>query len=83
MTNSDLKACQDSEAGYEEGVAYALKELNLDNVVMYIDAGHGGWLGWNDNLEPGAQGLAKVYKAAGSPSQVRGISTNIAGWNAW
>ncbi|KAK8113002.1 glycoside hydrolase family 6 protein [Apiospora sp. TS-2023a] len=83
VTNSDLKTCQDSEAGYEEGVAYALKELNLDNVVMYIDAGHGGWLGWNDNLKPGAQGLAKVYKAAGSPSQVRGISTNIAGWNAW
>ncbi|KAK7993770.1 hypothetical protein PG989_007151 [Apiospora arundinis] len=83
VTNIDEKACQDSKAGYEEGVEYALKQLNLDNVVMYIDAGHGGWLGWNDNLKPGAEGLAKVYKAAGSPSQVRGISTNIAGWNSW
>jgi cellulose 1,4-beta-cellobiosidase len=50
---------------------------------MYVDAGHGGWLGWNDNLKPGAQELAKVYKAAGSPSQVRGFATNVAGWNSW
>ena len=83
VTNADLTTCQESKSGYEEGVAYALKTLNLPNVVMYIDAGHGGWLGWNDNLKPGAEGLAKVYKAAGSPSQVRGIATNIAGWNAW
>ncbi|KAJ4303826.1 1,4-beta-D-glucan cellobiohydrolase cel6c [Kalmusia sp. IMI 367209] len=83
VTNADLTTCQQSKAGYEEGVAYALKTLNLDNVVMYIDAGHGGWLGWNDNLKPGAEGLAKVYKAAGSPSQVRGVATNIAGWNSF
>jgi len=83
VTNIDLQSCQNSKQGYEEGVAYALKELNLPNVIMYIDAGHGGWLGWNENLKPGAQGLAKVYKAAGSPSQVRGIATNVSGWNAW
>jgi cellulose 1,4-beta-cellobiosidase len=83
VTNIDLTTCQQSKAGYEEGVAYALKTLNLPNVVMYVDAGHGGWLGWNDNLKPGAQGIASVYKNAGSPSQVRGFATNIAGWNAW
>lgn len=82
VTNIDETACQNSASGYEEGVAYALKTLNLPNVVMYVDAGHGGWLGWNDNLKPGAEELAKVYKAAGSPSQVRGISTNVAGWNS-
>ncbi|PGG98819.1 hypothetical protein AJ80_09456 [Polytolypa hystricis UAMH7299] len=83
VTNIDLQTCQDSASGYREGVAYALRELNLPNVVMYMDAGHGGWLGWNDNLQPGAEELASVYRAAGSPSQFRGISTNVAGWNAW
>ena len=83
VTNADLTTCQQSAAGYRDGVAYALKQLNLPNVVMYIDAGHGGWLGWNDNLKPGAEELAKAYKAAGSPSQVRGIATNVAGWNSW
>jgi cellulose 1,4-beta-cellobiosidase len=50
---------------------------------MYLDAGHGGWLGWNDNLTPGAKELASVYKNAGKPSQLRGFATNIAGWNSW
>ncbi|KAI1380722.1 glycoside hydrolase family 6 protein [Hypoxylon crocopeplum] len=83
VTNADLSTCQESKTAYEEGVAYALKSLNLPNVVMYIDAGHGGWLGWDANLKPGAEELAKVYKNAGSPKQVRGYATNIAGWNAW
>ncbi|KAK6841738.1 hypothetical protein PG990_006268 [Apiospora arundinis] len=83
VTNADLSTCKQSKTAYEEGVAYALKNLNLPNVVMYIDAGHGGWLGWDANLKPGAEELAKVYKAAGSPKQVRGFATNIAGWNAW
>ncbi|KAF9882444.1 exoglucanase 3 precursor [Colletotrichum karsti] len=83
VTNANLATCQASAAGYRDGVAYALKSLNLPNVIMYMDAGHGGWLGWNDNLKPGAEELAKAYKAAGSPSQLRGIATNVAGWNSW
>lgn len=45
VTNSDLTTCQQSASGYRDGVAYALQSLNLPNVVMYLDAGHGGWLG--------------------------------------
>jgi cellulose 1,4-beta-cellobiosidase len=33
--------------------------------------------------EPGAQELATVYKNAGSPKQVRGVATNVAGWNSY
>jgi len=83
VTNSNLTTCQNSAQGYKDGVAYALQQLNLPNVAMYIDAGHGGWLGWDANLQPGADMLSGVYKTAGSPKQVFGISTNIAGWNAW
>jgi cellulose 1,4-beta-cellobiosidase len=83
VTNSNLQTCKDSASGYREGVAYALKSLNLPNIAMYIDAGHGGWLGWNDNLKPGAKELASVYKNAGSPKQVRGVATNVAGWNSY
>ncbi|EEB93799.1 hypothetical protein MPER_07502, partial [Moniliophthora perniciosa FA553] len=74
---------QSSASGYREGVQYALRNLNLPNVAMYIDAGHGGWLGWDANLQPGAQELANAYKGAGSPASVRGFATNVAGWNAW
>ena len=69
VTNSDLQTCKNSAAGYRDGVAYAMKQLNLPNVIMYIDAGHGGWLGWDANLKPGAQGLAKAYTNAGKPKQ--------------
>ena len=50
VTNINLAPCQAAADGYRQGVAYALKSLNLPNVAMYLDAGHGGWLGWNDNL---------------------------------
>ncbi|KAG7092888.1 1,4-beta-D-glucan cellobiohydrolase cel6c [Marasmius oreades] len=83
VTNSGLATCQASASGYRQGVQYALKNLNLPNVAMYLDAGHGGWLGWDANLQPGAQELANAYKGAGSPASLRGFSTNVAGWNAW
>lgn len=83
VTNMDKTACANSADGYENGIAYAIKNLNLPNVIMYIDAGHGGWLGWNANLKPGAKEISKVYKMGGSPAQVRGFSTNVAGWNSW
>ena len=83
VTNSDKQTCKDSASGYRDGVAYAIKNLNLPNVIMYLDAGHGGWLGWDANLKPGAQELAKAFKAGGSPKQLRGIATNTAGWNSW
>ncbi|KAF4635931.1 hypothetical protein G7Y89_g2166 [Cudoniella acicularis] len=83
VTNANLTTCSSAKSDYESGVAYALKNLNLPNVAMYIDAGHGGWLGWDANLQPGSDGITKVYKAAGSPKQVMGFATNTAGWNAW
>ncbi|KAI3393428.1 hypothetical protein diail_4264 [Diaporthe ilicicola] len=83
VTNSDLTTCQNSASGYRDGVAYAIKNLDLPNVVMYLDAGHGGWLGWDANLSPGAKELANAYKAGGSPKQFRGFATNVAGWNSW
>jgi len=50
VTNANVTACANAASDYKAGVAYALKNLNLPNVAMYIDAGHGGWLGWDANL---------------------------------
>ncbi|KAK1226563.1 1,4-beta-D-glucan cellobiohydrolase cel6c [Marasmius sp. AFHP31] len=83
VTNNHLASCQASASGYREGTSYALKTLNFPNVAMYLDAGHGGWLGWNEHTQKGADELANAYKNAGSPSSVRGFVTNVSGWNAW
>lgn len=50
---------------------------------MYLDAGHAGWLGWSANIGPAATLFGNLYTAAGSPSQVRGLATNVANYNAW
>lgn len=34
----------------KEAVSFAMKKLNLPNVALYLDVGHGGVLGWDANL---------------------------------
>ncbi|KUJ18153.1 glycoside hydrolase family 6 protein [Mollisia scopiformis] len=83
VTNLSVQKCANAEAAYKECVEYAISILNLPNVSMYLDAGHAGWLGWSANIGPAATLFASVYSAAGSPSQVRGLATNVANYNAW
>ena len=83
VTNLNVANCSAAESAYKAGVTYAMQQLNLPNVAMYLDAGHAGWLGWSANIGPAAQLFGQLYQAAGSPSQVRGLATNVANYNAW
>ncbi|KAJ5605628.1 hypothetical protein N7510_008409 [Penicillium lagena] len=83
VTNLNVAKCANAESAYLECINYALIQLNLPNVAMYIDAGHAGWLGWSANLQPAATLFANVYKNASSPAAVRGLATNVANYNAW
>ncbi|KAL5118535.1 hypothetical protein ACEQ8H_003550 [Pleosporales sp. CAS-2024a] len=83
VTNMNVAKCSNAADAYKTLTEYAIKTLNLKNVVMYMDAGHGGWLGWTANIEPAAELFASLYKAAGSPAAVRGLVTNVANYNAW
>ncbi|CAG7922049.1 unnamed protein product [Penicillium olsonii] len=83
VTNMNVAKCANARDAYLEGTDYAVKQLNLDNVAMYLDAGHAGWLGWPANLSPAAQLFANVYNNAGKPSALRGLATNVANYNGW
>jgi len=83
VTNLNVAKCQEAQPAYLSGVEYALATLNLPNVAMYMDAGHAGWLGWAANIAPAAQLFSQVYNASGRPSQLRGLSTNVANYNAF
>ncbi|KAL9089776.1 MAG: hypothetical protein Q9165_005570 [Trypethelium subeluteriae] len=83
VTNLNVANCSAAESAYKAGITYAIQQLNLPNVAMYLDAGHAGWLGWSANIQPAAQLFGSLYTAAGSPSQVRGLATNVANYNAW
>ena len=83
VTNLSVEKCANAQGAYLECINYALINLNLPNVAMYMDAGHAGWLGWSANLPPAAELFASVYKNASSPAAVRGLATNVANYNAW
>lgn len=83
VTNLNVAKCANAQSAYYECVNYALEQLNLPNVAMYIDAGHAGWLGWSANLQPAATLFAQVYANASKPAAVRGLATNVANYNAW
>jgi cellulose 1,4-beta-cellobiosidase len=52
VTNMAVEQCANAAPLYKEGIAYAISSLQFPNVHLYIDAAHGGWLGWDDNLAP-------------------------------
>jgi cellulose 1,4-beta-cellobiosidase len=84
VTNQGIPFCANATPIYEEGIAYAIAKLQFPNVALYIDAAHGGWLGWADNLKPTAQIFAKVVamaKKLNPAAKIRGYSTNISNYN--
>ncbi|KAK4657656.1 1,4-beta-D-glucan cellobiohydrolase cel6a [Podospora pseudocomata] len=83
VTNMNVPKCQGAANTYKELTVYALKQLNLPNVAMYLDAGHAGWLGWPANIGPAAELFAGIYKDAGRPTSLRGLATNVANYNGW
>ncbi|KAJ5135830.1 uncharacterized protein N7515_005108 [Penicillium bovifimosum] len=83
VTNMGVSKCANAHDAYLECTNYAVTQLNLDNVAMYLDAGHAGWLGWDANLSPAAQLFAGVYNDANKPAAMRGLATNVANYNAF
>lgn len=85
VTNLGVEKCAGAEQAYKAGVAYAIKKLQFSNVHLYLDAAHGGWLGWDGNLEPSAKLFAEVLGMANSNStteaKVRGLATNVSNYN--
>ncbi|WP_175623717.1 MULTISPECIES: glycoside hydrolase family 6 protein [Paenibacillus] len=82
VTNLSTPACaQASSTGiYEDGVKYALDKLHaIPNVYNYLDIGHSGWLGW-DNNRTGAIALYTdvVNDTAAGLQSADGFITNTA-----
>src|SRR5699024_9891270 len=55
----------------------------LDNVYNYVDAGHHGWIGWEDNFTASAALFYEAANANGaSPDDVHGFIANTANYSA-
>ncbi|KAK5679236.1 hypothetical protein LTS10_008051 [Elasticomyces elasticus] len=86
VTNQGIPKCATAGPVYEEGIAYAISQLQKKNVALYVDAAHGGWLGWDGNLEPAAKEFAKVVQMAQNLTKkatIRGFSINVSNYNPY
>jgi cellulose 1,4-beta-cellobiosidase len=80
-TNLAVQKCAIAENAYLTGIAYSIAQLStLPNVYIYLDACHGGWLGWDDNRVKISQIFLKVLTAAGGVDKIRGFATNTANY---
>jgi cellulose 1,4-beta-cellobiosidase len=84
VTNLGVPFCATATPIYEDGIAYAISKLQYPHVALYMDAAHGGWLGWDDGLPQAAAEFGKVVKLANSKykkgSKIRGFSTDISNY---
>ena len=79
-TNMAIPKCQKAKAVYRNGIVYAIKSFHLPNVSVYLDAGHSGWLGWDDNRTKVAKVFKNVLSEAGGPQMIRGFATNTSNY---
>jgi len=78
-TNQADPHCGNSatSTAYKQGIPYAITALSsLNNVNIYLDAAHGGWLGWQNNLQSFVQTVTQL----GVTNKIRGFSTNVANY---
>ncbi|KOG42967.1 glycoside hydrolase family 6 protein [Streptomyces resistomycificus] len=73
-----------ANGNYQKGVGYALNKLgDVGNVYNYIDAGHHGWIGWDDNFAPTATLMKEAATTEGATvNDVHGFITNTANYSA-
>ncbi|WP_374117796.1 glycoside hydrolase family 6 protein [Streptomyces sp. S07_1.15] len=73
-----------ANGNYVKGVGYALATLgDIENVYNYIDIGHHGWIGWDDNFGPTAELLHEAATSEGATvDDVAGFAANTANYGA-
>jgi len=71
-------AALETRNAYAQGATYALTELtSKTDATVYVDAAHGGWLGWHNNMLK----FMDELKGLDVPwNKIRGFSTNVAGY---
>ncbi|MEU4683805.1 glycoside hydrolase family 6 protein [Streptomyces xinghaiensis] len=73
-----------ANGNYVKGVGYALATFgDIGNVYNYIDIGHHGWIGWDDNFGPTAELLHEAATSEGATvDDVAGFAANVANYGA-
>jgi len=77
------RGCHDeTKVAYMEGIKYAVQKFSETDAVMYLDAGHGGWLGWANDNDDQTGRFANLIRDMGIAGKLRGFATNVANYQA-
>lgn len=82
VSNLGVDKCAESRDVYLHSVAYAIAQLSLPNVSVYLDVAHAGWLGWEANQRRMVDLVAEALEMAGGNSRIRGFASNVSNYNA-
>lgn len=84
VTNTGVKKCQEAAGpgGYVEATQFTLNSFaSIPNVYSYVDIGHSGWLGWDENLNKTAAFIAAAIKGTShGVNSVAGFISNTANY---
>lgn len=50
VTGGDIELCSNAAEPQRDGMAYAIDQLQAENVHVYLDAANGGWLGDEESV---------------------------------
>ncbi|MFD3260655.1 glycoside hydrolase family 6 protein [Paenibacillus lentus] len=82
VTNLSNPACAaaNSSGIYVDAIKYTLNKLAvIPNVYTYVDIGHSGWLGWDDNRQGAVQLYTQVAQATDAGfASIDGFALNTA-----
>ncbi|OUM67452.1 family 6 glycoside hydrolase, partial [Piromyces sp. E2] len=76
VSQNDNPVCQEAFETQMEALVYAITNLNLPNVGVYMDLAQVGWLGWGGNMRFLIPILQDLLNKVGT-GVLRGFSSNI------
>ncbi|KAF8058671.1 putative cellulose 1,4-beta-cellobiosidase II precursor [Lyophyllum atratum] len=84
VTNLAVPKCGNAAPAYKRSLSYAIANLQLPNVALYLDGAHAAWLGWDSNVGPTATVIGDLLTAATAlnpKATIRGIATDVSNYN--
>jgi cellulose 1,4-beta-cellobiosidase len=81
VTNMETPRCKAAAPFYKRGIAYAIGQLSLPNVSVYLEAAHAGWLGFPKNIVRAAPLYKEVLTMAGGADRIRGFALNVSNYD--
>jgi len=79
--NNGMTSAPSTAGVYVQAIQFALSTFHkIPNVYNYLDVGHHGWLGWQQNEQAAVPFFVSVAKGAGGVATVDGFITNTANY---